>query len=120
MRYWLQRLAASDPGRARLTNTIAVTIAVLISTGAARLIVNHDLADRGFFASAILLTVQLAMSVNDATPRDRLHTSVAALVPLLAAPAVAALLDQWRGVEIAVFIALAGFAIWVSRFGSRA
>ncbi|WP_454164219.1 FUSC family protein [Gordonia iterans] len=116
---WRRRLSASDPGHARLTNTLAVTAAVLVSTGASWLIVRHELADRGFFASAILLTVQLAMTVDDDTPRGRLATSAAALVPMVAAPAAAALLDQWRGIEIAFFIALAGLAIWLRRFGSR-
>lgn len=120
VRYWLQRLAASDPGHARLTNTIAVTVAILLSTGAAWLIVDHDLADRGFFASAILLTVQLAMSASGSSPRDRLRTSIAALLPMVAAPTAAALLDHWRSAEIALFIVLAGVAVWLRRFGPRA
>lgn len=119
MTQWRRRLATSDPGHVRATNTLAVTVAVLLSSGASWLIVDHDIADRGFFASAILLTVQMCMSINDATPRARLVTSAAAMIPMLVAPAVAIGLDRWRDVEIAVFIVLAGVAVWLRRYGPR-
>lgn len=116
----LRRLAGTDPGRARLTNSIAVSVAVLLSALASWLIVRYDISDRGFLVVGILATVQVSTSIKDPTARGRLITTALSLIPLIVAPTVAVLLDHWRYVEIAVFIVLAGVAIWVRRLGPRA
>ncbi|GAA3949120.1 FUSC family protein [Gordonia caeni] len=116
----LRRLAGTDPGRARLTNSIAVSVAVLLAALASWLIVRYDISDRGFLVVGILGTVQVSTSIKGPTAHDRLVTTALSLIPLIAAPTVAILLDHWRYVEIAVFIVLAGGATWARRFGPRA
>ena len=113
------RLVGSDPARARLANSVAVTAAVALSALASWLIVRFGVSDHGFLIAGILAAVQLGTSIKDPTPRDRLITTALAGIPLVVAPAVAVLLDPWRNVEIAVFIALAGAATWSRRFSPR-
>ncbi len=115
-----RRWVLSDPGRARLVNAVAVTSSLAVTALACWLIVRYDVADPGFLVVGILAALQVSTSIRDPTPRGRLITTALAGIPLLAAPAVAVLLDRWRPVEIAVFIVLAGLGAWARRFGNRA
>ncbi len=113
------RVVGTDPARTRLTNAVAVTVAVLLSVLAAWLIVRFRMHDSGLLSVSVLAALQVSTSIKEPTPRGRLLTTALSVIPLVAAPAIAISLDRWRYVEIALFILLAGAVTWARRISAR-
>lgn len=111
---------ATDPARARLINAASIALAVAVTGVVAWSLVHVGHEDHALLAMGPFLALYAGMVVKDSTRRARLITTALLPVPLLATLSLGALLDRWRPVEIGVFIAVAGGATWLRRFGPRA
>lgn len=118
MRYWMNRLLASDPGRKRLRTASKVTLSVMSSVLVMLLIVIHS----GQITAAIFSGVVGMLSilvVNDDTEKEQKETTF-----LLAAfSAISITLGSWLakiGYAADLFLLIVVFlAIYLQRFGSR-
>ncbi|WP_396667462.1 FUSC family protein [Microbacterium sp. R86528] len=111
---------AHDPGRARLATAVGVSAGVLVSAIATFAVVRALDANTGLLAMSVVLSVQAGAVVQDRSAVGRMITA-ATLVPCAAlAVTLALVLSSWRPAQMATFVALSGFTIWVRRFGARA
>lgn len=117
---WRSRLAAADPGRARLTDAFTISSAVLISALAAWAIVHFLDAEGSLISIGVFLPFLLGRMTKDPTGPKRLVTTALAIVPICLSFALALALEPWRAAAVAGFIAVAGASMWVRRFGGRA
>lgn len=113
-------LTAADPGRTRFINASMVALGVAISASIAWSIVHFAHVDSSLVGMGAFMAMQLGFLVRDTTARDRVITTLLLIVPILASLTIATALSGSRTLEIIVFIAVAGAAMWVRRFGTRA
>ncbi|MFK3668832.1 FUSC family protein [Leifsonia aquatica] len=109
-----------DPGRVRLFSAIAVSCGV-VGCALITVFVEHVVhADPAFLAMAVFLSVQAGVVIMDTTRSARVLSALLLIPVVLLSAVVASLLSSSRTVEIVVFVALAGAAIWIQRYGPRA
>lgn len=112
-------LVARDPGRARLIAATAVACGVALSALSALVVIQVLHGETALLAMAIFLSVQAGNVVADRSRLARLETSALLAPSVVAAIVLAAVLASNRLALIAVFVVVAGAAIWVRRFGPR-
>ncbi|WHY73044.1 FUSC family protein [Fictibacillus enclensis] len=119
MKYWLYRLAASDPGRKRLRTASKVTLSVISSVGVMLLIV---LNAGGQVTAAIFAGVIGMMGilvVNDDTEKEKKATTLLIGISSAFSVGFGSLLAKW-GFAADFFLLLVVFlALYLQRFGSR-
>lgn len=111
--------AARDPGHARFTRAFAISAGVLISALVSMLVVDASHADKGLLAMAVFFSLQAGNAAKDSGGIHRLVTTSLLVPAVVVAILSAALLSSWRPVQMIVFVAIAGIAIWVRRLGPR-
>ncbi|MGW0038044.1 FUSC family protein [Gordonia sp. NPDC003376] len=112
-------VVAADPGHTRLVNATAVASAVLISVVVAALTLTalHEPLD--LLVMAGILSMMGTAQAKDATPRARVVTAAILPFPAMLSASLAVVLSGHRPLQVGAFIAVAGVATWLRRFGTR-
>ncbi|WP_264070228.1 FUSC family protein [Mycolicibacterium komossense] len=112
-------LIDADPGRLRLRNAAATTLALVLAMVA--LLTFIRVADQPVTVAMLgtIVAMQSSAAVKDRQQRSRVVTTVLLFFPAVGAVSLASVLSQFGKVADVGFIAVLFGAVWVRRFGPR-
>jgi uncharacterized membrane protein YccC len=112
-------LVDSDPGRLRLRNAAATTLALVLAMAA--LLALTRAADQPVTVAMLgtIVAMQSSAAVKDRQQRSRVITTLLLFFPAIGAVSLAAVLSEFGAVADVGFIAVLFGAVWVRRFGPR-
>ncbi len=115
----LKSLRVYDPGHTWLIYATSTTIATALGILVAHFVIAATHGPDILLVTGGIIGMVAFGATGDVTAKARWLTSVTVIVPALAAAALAVVLTHHSPAEIVVAVPLAGFGIWVRRFGWR-
>jgi hypothetical protein len=112
-------LVDSDPGRLRLRNASATTLALVVAMMSLLTFTRVEHQPITVAMLGTIVAMQASAAVKDKQQRSRVITMLLLFFPAVGAVSLAAVLSQFGKVADVGFIAVLFGAVWVRRFGPR-